>query len=156
MRRSAPSDDHNSILDALEELLRAFESRDRELPCYGDISITECKGLQCLTRDGAMTVNELARVLRLNKSTASRAASSLERKGYVRRSKDPRDRRSLCLAATVSGRTLERRIREAILRRQGAALASLTPEVRRMLPEALRRLAAAAARPGRPARLSSK
>lgn len=147
MRRSVRAGAGDSVLDALEDLLRAFESRDRERPCYANISIAECKGLQCLGRDGPMTVNELAGELRLDKSTASRIARSLEGKGYVQRKTDSRDRRSLRLAATPSGRALERRIRKAIVDRQRAALAGLPPSVRRALPAALRRLAAAVVRP---------
>jgi MarR family 2-MHQ and catechol resistance regulon transcriptional repressor len=147
MRRSAPTGARDSVYDALEDLLRAFESRDRERPCYAGISIAECKGLQCVRRSGPMTVNELAGALRLDKSTASRIAKSLESKGYVKRRTDPGDRRALRLAATASGRALERRIRRTIIQRQRAALASLPPEVRRALPGALRRLAAAAVRP---------
>jgi DNA-binding MarR family transcriptional regulator len=149
MRRSARNND-DSLYDALEELLQAFESRDRTRPCYADISIAECKGLQSLRRNGPMTVNELADALRLDKSTASRTARSLESKGYVKRKTDRKDRRALRLEATPSGLSLERRIRGAVVERQRGALASLPATVRRALPAALRRLAAAAARPGAP------
>ena len=151
MRKSARADVRDSLYDALEELLRTFESRDRERPCYAGISIAECKALQCLSRGMPMTVNELAGVLRVDKSSASRITKSLESKGYVKRRVDPEDRRALRLAATPPGRALERRIRQTIIGRQRAALAGLPPAVRRALPDALRRLASAAVRPEAPA-----
>ena len=143
-RRSRP----DSLYDSLQYLLGTFQSRDRERPCYFDVSISECHALETLLRRGPRTINELAAALRVDKSSASRTARSLEAKGYARRRTHPKDRRALQVEATPRGRALELRIRKGLVDRYDAAVRFLDAGVRRALPAALRALAEAAARPG--------
>src|SRR4029079_14557393 len=93
---------------------------------------------------GAMTLNDLAAYLYLDKSTASRVVDALERKGYVARAPHPKDRRALLLDPTPQGRELEGMIRESILAEERQLLADFTPEVRQAMTVRLRRLALAA------------
>jgi arsenite methyltransferase len=127
--------------DALQELLRVAQFRDRERICCYDISVTECYALGIVESNGPLMLNQLARELHLDKSTASRVVASLEDKGYLRREEDPADRRALRLRLTPSGETLHRRIRSEIEARHAALLAEIDPQARRTATALLRRLA---------------
>jgi len=54
-----------------------------------------------------LTVSDLARHLGVTESTMSIQASKLERAGYVRRSRDEKDRRRVHLLLTTAGRRLK-------------------------------------------------
>jgi MarR family 2-MHQ and catechol resistance regulon transcriptional repressor len=137
--------DTEELYDALEDLLRVYQFRDRDRICCFDVSVSQCYALEGLIRRGSMTLNDLAAYLYLDKSTASRVVDALERKGYVVRSPHPRDGRASLLEATPQGRELEGRIRESILAEERRLLADFTPEVRQAMTVVLRRLARAAA-----------
>jgi MarR family 2-MHQ and catechol resistance regulon transcriptional repressor len=137
--------DTENLYDALEDLLRVYQFRDRDRICCFDVSVTQCYGLEGLVRRGSMSLNDLAAYLYLDKSTTSRVVDALERKGYVTRSAHPNDRRAVVLEATALGRDLEGRIRESILAEERHLLADFAPEVRQSMTHLLRRLAKAAA-----------
>jgi MarR family 2-MHQ and catechol resistance regulon transcriptional repressor len=137
--------DAEELYDALEDLLRVYQFRDRDRICCFDVSVSQCYALEGLVRRGGMTLNDLAAYLYLDKSTASRVVDALERKGYVDRTPHPKDRRSLLLEATAAGRTLEGRIRESILAEERELMADFAPEVRQAMTQLIRRLARAAA-----------
>jgi MarR family 2-MHQ and catechol resistance regulon transcriptional repressor len=137
--------DTADLYDALEDLLRIYQFRDRDRICCFDVSVTQCYALEGLIRKGSMTLNDLAAYLYLDKSTASRVVDALERKGYVARSAHPDDRRSVLLEATATGRDLESRIRESILAEERHLLADFKPDVRQSMTQLIRRLAKAAA-----------
>jgi DNA-binding MarR family transcriptional regulator len=136
--------DTEELYDALEDLLRVYQFRDRDRICCFDVSVSQCYALEGLVRRGGMTLNDLAAYLYLDKSTASRVVDALERKGYVARSPHPKDGRALLLAATPSGRELEGMIRESILAEERQLLADFAPEVRQAMTLLIRRLARAA------------
>jgi MarR family transcriptional regulator, 2-MHQ and catechol-resistance regulon repressor len=136
--------DAEELYDALEDLLRVYQFRDRDRICCFDISVSQCYALEGLVRRGDMTLNDLAAYLYLDKSTASRVVDALERKGYVTRSPHPKDRRAVLLEATPSGRELEGKIRESILAEERELLADFAPEVRQAMTQLLRRFARAA------------
>ena len=137
--------DAESLYDALSELVRVYQFRDRDRICCHDISVTQCYALETLVRQGEKTLNDLAAQLYLDKSTASRVVDALERKGYVTRRPHPDDRRALLLEATAAGRELEGRIRDSILAEERSLLAGFAPEVRQGMAQLLRQLARAAA-----------
>lgn len=140
----ALAQDTEELYDALEDLLRVYQFRDRDRICCFDISVSQCYALEGLVRRGGMTLNDLAAFLYIDKSTASRVVDALERKGYVARLPHPQDRRAVLLEATPSGRELEERIRESILAEERQLLADFTPEVRQAMTQLIRRLARAA------------
>lgn len=150
--RARPEDspsrgDGEGLYQALQYLLRSFQSRDRERPCYFDLSIGECHALEAVVRKGPIRVKDLAASLRLDKSGASRMARALEARGYVKRGPHPGDGRVVALSATPRGAQLEARIQKSLLRRYARAVRGFAPEIRRALPAALRAIADAAARP---------
>jgi MarR family 2-MHQ and catechol resistance regulon transcriptional repressor len=136
--------DTEELYDALEDLLRVYQFRDRDRICCFEISVSQCYALEGLVRRGAMTLNDLAAYLYLDKSTTSRVVDALERKGYVARSSHPTDGRAVILDATPSGRELEGTIRESILTEERQLLADFAPEVRQAMTQLIRRLGRAA------------
>jgi len=140
--------DAETLYDALSELVRVYQFRDRDRICCHDISVTQCYALETLARQGGKTLNDLAAQLYLDKSTASRVVDALERKGYVTRQPHPEDRRALLLKATAAGRELEGKIRDSILAEERELLAGFAPEVRQAMAQLLRQLARAAAARG--------
>ena len=62
--------DAERLSDALEDLLRVVQFRDRDRICCHDVSVTQCYALRALVEDGPMGLNSLAESLYLDKSTA--------------------------------------------------------------------------------------
>jgi DNA-binding MarR family transcriptional regulator len=141
--------DAAELHDALSELVRIYQFRDRDRICCHDISVTQCYALEALVRRGPSGLNELAAELYLDKSTASRVVGALERKGYLRRAAHPEDGRAIVLTITSSGRRLCDRIRTDLVAEARQILEDIEPGVRRGTARLLLRLArAAAARSG--------
>jgi DNA-binding MarR family transcriptional regulator len=142
--------DTRDLYEALNDLVRLYQFRDRNLICCHDVSVTQCYALHALMRGGAMTLGALANELMLDKSTASRVVETLERKGYVRRSTHPDDARAVRIDATARGRALQDKIERELVAEERGIIAHLDPEVRRAAIGVVRDLAGlAAARIGR-------
>ncbi len=132
--------DTRAFYDALSDLIRVYQFRDRDRICCYDVSVTQCYALEALARRGALTLNELAAQLYLDKSTASRVVDALERKGYVARRPHPQDGRALQLEPTAAGHALHARIETDILAEERRLLAGFAPDVREAMVRLLGRL----------------
>ena len=143
---SALERDTRDLYEALTDLVRVYQFRDRNLICCHDISVTQCYALDALVRGGTMTLGSLAQTLMLDKSTTSRVAETLERKGYLKRTVHPSDARALQLSATARGRSLHETIQSDLLDEERAIIESLPPEVRRATVGVVRELAKVAAK----------
>lgn len=132
--------------EALSELVRVYQFRDRKRICYRDVSITQCYAIDALVRKGPMSLNMLAAELFLDKSTASRVIDSLERKGYVTRSVDPDDRRVRVLEITKEGNELHSRIESELAEGMKAMIADFDPDIRQATIRLVVRLAKAASK----------
>jgi MarR family transcriptional regulator, 2-MHQ and catechol-resistance regulon repressor len=137
--------DASSLHEALTELVRVYQFRDRDRICCHDISVTQCYALEALLRRGPSGLNELAAELYLDKSTASRVVTTLERKKYVTRSPHPADGRAIVLSVTPAGRRLYDRIRADLVAETSELLKDFEPEVREGAARLILRLARAAA-----------
>lgn len=135
-----------SLYDALSELVRVYQFRDRDKICCHDISVTQCYALDALVRSGPRTLNELAAALYLDKSTTSRVVTTLQRKGYVTRQTHPEDRRAVLVALTPAGEALHHRIQKDLVEETRELLKDFEPAVRQAAPALLMRLAQAAER----------
>ncbi len=100
--------------------------------------------MDALVRAGPLSINELAAELYLDKSTASRVVNALERKGYVRRRRDPADGRAVSLEVTPSGARLVTRIEREMVAEEKRLLAEFEPDVRAAMIRLIGRLAEAA------------
>jgi DNA-binding MarR family transcriptional regulator len=138
-----------ALHDALSELVRVYQFRDRDRICCHDVSVTQCYAIDALVRRGPSTLGDLARELFLDKSTASRVVATLVRKKYVARAAHPADGRSIVLRVTASGRRLHDLIRQDLVAEARHLIEDFEPEVREAATRLILRLArAAAARSG--------
>jgi DNA-binding MarR family transcriptional regulator len=132
--------DTGDVYDALSDLIKLYQFRDRNrVHCHG-ISVTECYALEVVDRHGPLTLNEVASHLFLEKSTVSRVVDVLERKGFVWRTPHPEDRRAVQIGATAEGQCLHRRIANEAKDRYRALVAEIEPEARSTVIGLLRRL----------------
>lgn len=122
--------DAQRFSDALSELIRVIQFRDRDRACCYDVSVSQCYALKAVHDNGSLTVNELAAHLYLDKSTTSRVANGLVGLGYLERKRDPDDGRVVRLVATPKGRGLCRAIEHDLAREYAELLDDFDPEVR--------------------------
>jgi DNA-binding MarR family transcriptional regulator len=138
--------DTRDLYEALTDLVRMYQFRDRNCICCHDISVTQCYALDALVRRGVASLGLLASMLMLDKSTTSRVVEALERKGYVKRSSDPRDARVVQLSATARGRSLHATIQSNLLAEERAVIEDLPADVRRATVAVVRELAKVASK----------
>lgn len=102
------------------------------------VSRSEARALFELVAARGIAQGELGGLLGLEKSTISRLASSLERKGWVRRGRDTDNQRYVRLYLTDDGRSVAARLWRGWHDRQARILGSLTEEERAALAVGLR------------------
>jgi len=84
---------------------------------------------------------DLARRLRLDEPSVSRAVATLVRKGWLRAQRDQGDRRRVLLALTPAGHALTATLAPIAAEVRGAVEAPLTPAERELVRGALSRVA---------------
>ncbi|HEY2552675.1 MAG TPA: MarR family transcriptional regulator [Streptosporangiaceae bacterium] len=104
------------------------------------MSASEARALFELVAARGIAQGELAGLLGLEKSTVSRLAAGLERKGWVRRGRDEGNQRYVRLYLTPEGTAVAGRLWRAVQSRQARLLGSLSAEERRGLAAGLRGL----------------
>jgi len=104
------------------------------------VSGSEARALIELVKARGIAQGELAGLLGLEKSTVSRLAAGLERKGWVRRGRDGDNQRYVRLYLTAEGGVVATRLWGAWMSRQARILGSLTDEERAGLSAGLRGL----------------
>jgi DNA-binding MarR family transcriptional regulator len=106
----------------------------------GPISASEARALIELVSARGIAQGELAGLLGLDKSTVSRLAASLERKGWVRRGRDEANQRYVRLYLTPAGGEAAARVWQAWQARQARVMAALSEDERAGLAAGLRGL----------------
>jgi DNA-binding MarR family transcriptional regulator len=109
----------------------------RDLPM---VSASEARALIELLAARGIAQGQLAGLLGLEKSTVSRLAAGLERKGWLRRGRDEANQRYMRLYLTPAGRAVAEQVWAAWQSRQARILASLSAEERAGLAAGLRGL----------------
>ena len=104
------------------------------------LSGSEARALLELVSARGIAQGELAGLLGLDKSTVSRLAAGLERKGWVRRGRDQDNQRYVRLYLTVEGSEIAARVLQAWNSRQARILAALSEDERAGLSAGLRGL----------------
>jgi DNA-binding MarR family transcriptional regulator len=104
------------------------------------VSSSEARALIELVTARGIAQGELAGLLGLEKSTVSRLAAGLERKGWIRRGRDEGNQRLLRLYLTAEGRGVATRVWAAWNSRQARILSALSAEERAGLAAGLRGL----------------
>jgi DNA-binding MarR family transcriptional regulator len=93
----------------------------------------------------ALPPNEIADRLILSRASVTSLLDSLERRGYVRRTPHPTDRRMLLIELTDAGRRIAREFRLVVHRHQKEWMSTLTEREQDQLVRILHRLQAALA-----------
>jgi DNA-binding MarR family transcriptional regulator len=104
------------------------------------VSASEARALFQLVSSRGIAQGDLAGLLGLEKSTVSRLAAGMERKGWIRRGRDSGDQRYVRLYLTPQGTAVASRLWRAWQSRQRRLLAALTEEERAGLAAGLRGL----------------
>jgi DNA-binding MarR family transcriptional regulator len=126
-----------SLVDALAQLSFLVQNALAEIAGQHDLSIIQTRLLGVL-RDREPTMNELGRVLGLDKSSISGLVDRAQRRGLVDRTVSATDRRAFRVSITDAGRRLAEEMATRFAERIETAVAPL-PEADR---QALSRLAA--------------
>lgn len=143
-RTRLASRDAEALYEAVNQLIRVHQFRDRDRICCYDVSVAQCYALETLVKQGPLRLQALALVMFLDKSTASRIVDSLERKGYVTRIEDAADRRAVQLEPTAAGRKLYQTIRADLVAEEFAMIEHMKPEVLEASLDLLQQLTRAA------------
>lgn len=104
------------------------------------LSGSEARALIELASARGIAQGQLAAMLGLEKSTVSRLAAGLERKGWVRRGRDGENQRFVRLYLTPQGGEVAARVWQALLSRQARILSGLSNDERAGLSAGLRGL----------------
>ena len=132
--------DAHQLSEALSDLIRVVQFRDRDRACCYDLSVSQCYALKAVADTGPLTVNDLAAELYLDKSTASRLANVLVDKGHLARERDSDDGRVVRLAATEAGHALCDRIEGDLALEYAELLGDFDPEIRAAITRLVSRL----------------
>jgi DNA-binding MarR family transcriptional regulator len=119
---------------------RAADARPGIAAGWPAVSASEARALAELVTARGLAQGELAGLLGLEKSTVSRLAAGLERKGWIRRGRDEDNQRYVRLYLTPEGRAVAARVWQAWHSRQARILAALSDEERAGLSSGLRGL----------------
>jgi MarR family 2-MHQ and catechol resistance regulon transcriptional repressor len=143
-KETALDRDALAMQQAVADLVRVYQFRDRDRICCHDVSVTQCYALETLVEHGPMRLGTLAERLFLDKSTTSRVVNTLLRKGYVEQRADATDGRAMLINATRQGHRLCARITSDLVEQQKQLLGDLAPEIRAGVVQVIQRLARAA------------
>lgn len=86
---------------------------DAEKSCCG-ITLAQCSALVEIGDAGALSLNDLADKLSLDKSTLSRTVNNLVTQGYCERDEQPNDRRYVVIQLTSAGSAMYERVRDGM------------------------------------------
>ncbi len=126
------------LQELMVSLVRAFGlHRPDETPCGQPVSVAEAHALMELSRGEPLLQKDLASRLRLEKSTVSRLVRMLEGRGWVGRTRSPRDGRAMELRLTEAGRRTATRLAEARREKFARVLEAIPEEERAPVLRAL-------------------
>lgn len=98
----------NEQIREFRKILRRFEritsNQLKDTGCCGGLSQAQCHILLEIQERGTTTIVDLAREVKLDKSTLSRTVDSLVNGGYVERTPLPSDRRYFQISASEKGK----------------------------------------------------
>lgn len=108
------------------------------------LSATQFSLLNVLNTERATTVKELAARMNLGSPTVVRSLDSLERRGLIRRERNPEDRREVRITATREGETLQNSTRGDFTRKIEEVFSAMSEKGRTALLEGYREFLAEA------------
>jgi len=132
MKRERPALERDAAVvhRVMTDLLRVYQFRDRDRLGYHGLTITQNYVLDVLIQRGALTLNELAAEMGLDKSVLSRVVDGLERKRAAKRIPNPADGRSTLIEATRSGVQRRERVVADIVAENASVLSGFNSNTR--------------------------
>jgi DNA-binding MarR family transcriptional regulator len=137
MQRSG-TEDFLVGFDALAQAVRRARGANG---ADGGLTLSQYGLLEGLHNRRVARVQQLAAAAGISASTATRILDALERRGIVRRTRSPEDRRAVAVSLTERGEALLHAERDWLRGRQSAFYASLPPDEQEIAPDLLLRLA---------------
>ena len=136
------------ILETREASRRLVRELDviKEKVGFTGITYTQGHILLYLETHGLLMTNELADIMRLDKSTTSRAVATMINRGYVKFRENSGDKRIKPIALTSKGKNLVERVHQVANTEVEGALAILTDEERETVLSGMRLYARALSR----------
>jgi DNA-binding MarR family transcriptional regulator len=116
----------------------------RSLAAAGEVTLPQYRALVVLASRGPQRAVDLAAVLGVNPSSATRLVDRLVRSGLVRRSRERSDRRALRVTLSPTGRALVAEVTPRRREEVERLLLALPPGRHKQVVEALRGIADAA------------
>jgi len=96
----------SEIMQSLRQIFRAIQDYSQEVSRNFGITGPQLWALKTLFGDGALSVGDLSNKMYLHPSTVSGVVDRLEKKGYVVRDRNQKDRRVVTVALTPQGKRL--------------------------------------------------
>jgi len=118
-----------ALYEAVNQLIRVHQFRDRDYICSHDVSVAQCYALETLVKRGPLRLQALADEMYLDKSTTSRVIDSLLRKEYVLKLLDPADQRAIQLSLTPAGEALYHTIHQDLIMEEASLIKDMSPDV---------------------------
>ncbi|MGE5628111.1 MAG: MarR family winged helix-turn-helix transcriptional regulator [Solirubrobacterales bacterium] len=107
--------------------------------CCG-VSIAQCHAIVEIGRNNEISLNELAELLTLDKSTMSRTINNLVESGLVIRELHPEDRRYITIKLTEQGNKVYKNIEGSMTDYYGKIFSSIPEDRREQVLESLKML----------------
>jgi MarR family transcriptional regulator, lower aerobic nicotinate degradation pathway regulator len=140
-----PGGEDLGLVDALAQLTFAVQAALGRIAAAHDLSIAAIRLLGIL-RDRHPAINDLARLLQLDKSSVTGLVDRAEERGLVRRIPSTLDRRSVRVTLTAAGQELIDQGTAAFEAEIAALVADLSPSQRSRFSATASRIVAADAR----------
>jgi DNA-binding MarR family transcriptional regulator len=137
-----PGDPDLGLVDALAQLTFAVQGALGRIAAGHDLSIVQIRLLGIL-RDRRPTINELARLLQLDKSSVTGLVDRAQERGLVRRTASALDRRSVQVTITAAGQELVNAGTQAFEAEIALLVADLSPAARTRLSATASRIVTA-------------
>jgi len=134
------------VRTAWRELRRVASTPEVRAAVYGPAAVLDpgqADALDVVVTHGPCRMSELAVVLRVDRSSATRAIDRLEEAGLVARRVDPADARGVVVEATGAGRALLERVRDRATGMLADVLGTFSAEDQEQLAALMERLVAA-------------
>jgi MarR family transcriptional regulator, organic hydroperoxide resistance regulator len=134
------------IVAGLRRVVRALELYSQEVRRDFGLTAPQLWALKTLERTGPLTTGALAKALVIHQSSASLLAGRLERRGLVRRTRSPDDRRCVRIELTDQGHAICAEAPEPAQGRLLHGLATMSPprirNIRRAVEDLVRAMEA--------------
>lgn len=122
-------DQAEELYEAVNQLIRVHQFRDRDYICSHDVSVAQCYAIETLVKRGPLRLQALANEMYLDKSTTSRVVDALLRKQYVAKRPDPSDQRAIQLSLTPTGEALHQKIHQDLIGEEALMLKDMPTEI---------------------------